>query len=79
MLARLAHSGQRKRNKPHSRSTGNSARPRTRGSTRSSSSYIVTVPREERVAVLGQLLAHQTLNVTALGLFHYVNPTMIAN
>jgi peptide/nickel transport system substrate-binding protein len=40
--------------------------------------YTTTVPKDERLRVLGQLLAHQTTNVTAMGLFHYVNPTMVA-
>jgi peptide/nickel transport system substrate-binding protein len=41
--------------------------------------YTTTVPRTERLQALGQILNHQTSNVTTMGLFHYVNPTMAAN
>ncbi len=41
--------------------------------------YTTTVPRDERLRALGQVINHQTTNVTAMGLFHYVNPTMVAS
>jgi peptide/nickel transport system substrate-binding protein len=41
--------------------------------------YTTTVPRLDRLQALGQILHHQTSNVTTMGLFHYVNPTMVAN
>jgi peptide/nickel transport system substrate-binding protein len=59
--------------------TGNSARYMNPEQDAIIERYMVTVPKGERMGVLGQLLTHQTTNVTALGLFHYVNPTMVAN
>jgi hypothetical protein len=41
--------------------------------------YTTTVPRTERLQALAQVLNHQTANVTTMGLFHYVNPTMAAS
>jgi ABC-type transport system substrate-binding protein len=41
--------------------------------------YTTTVPRAEHLQALGQILHHQTSNVTTMGHFHYVNPTMVAN
>jgi peptide/nickel transport system substrate-binding protein len=41
--------------------------------------YTTTVPRTERLQALGLILNHQTSQVTTMGLFLYVNPTMVAS
>jgi peptide/nickel transport system substrate-binding protein len=41
--------------------------------------YLVTVPRDERNRVLGQMVQHLTENVVILGLFFIAEPVLIAN
>ncbi len=59
--------------------TGNTARYMNAEQDALLERYTTTVPRDERLRTLGQLINHQTTNVTAMGLFHYVNPTMVAS
>lgn len=42
-------------------------------------SYITTIPRPERVRVLGQIVHHQTDRVTVMGIVYSVAPTMIGS
>lgn len=41
--------------------------------------YLVTVPRDERNRVLGQMVQHMTDNVVILGLFFIAEPALITN
>jgi peptide/nickel transport system substrate-binding protein len=41
--------------------------------------YLVTVPRDERTHVLGQMVHHVTENVVILGLFFIAEPVLITN
>jgi hypothetical protein len=41
--------------------------------------YYVTIPRAERVQVLGQLLNHLTDNVVLLSFFYETAPVLVSN
>jgi hypothetical protein len=41
--------------------------------------YFVTIPREERTRALGEILRHMTDVVNVMGVFHDVQPTMVAH
>ena len=58
--------------------TGNSARYRNAELDASIERYVVTIPQDERRQALMQIVQHQSEQVTIMGLFHYVNPTMVA-
>jgi peptide/nickel transport system substrate-binding protein len=59
--------------------TGNTARYRNQDMDVLVERYVTTIPRAERLQVLAGIVSHQTDQVVAMGLFHYVNPTMAAN
>jgi hypothetical protein len=40
--------------------------------------YVTTIPRPERMQALAQIVQHQTDQVTVMGVFHAVSPTLIA-
>lgn len=41
--------------------------------------YEVTIPKAERMRILGQIVHHQTDRLTLMGLFHHFSPTLVAN
>jgi peptide/nickel transport system substrate-binding protein len=41
--------------------------------------YFVTIPRQARAQVLGQIIAHATEQLVVMGLFYGVEPTLVAN
>ena len=41
--------------------------------------FFVTIPKEERVGILGQIVHHISDQLNVLGLVYVVNPSMIAN
>jgi len=41
--------------------------------------YFVTIPRQARAQVLGQIVAHVTEQLPVMGLFYGVEPTLVAN
>jgi peptide/nickel transport system substrate-binding protein len=41
--------------------------------------YVATIPRQERSALLGQIVQHQTEQVTVMGLFYQLRPTVAAD
>ena len=41
--------------------------------------YFATIPFQERVAVLGQIVHHTTDNLIVMGLFYDVEPQAVAN
>jgi peptide/nickel transport system substrate-binding protein len=59
--------------------SGNTARYRSPELDSYIDRYVTTIPKDQRLQMLMQIVRHQSENVTALGLFHYVNPTMVAN
>ena len=58
---------------------GNSARYRNPELDSYLDRYQTTIPKDQSLQVLSQIVRHQSEQVTALGLFYYVNPTMVAN
>jgi ABC-type transport system substrate-binding protein len=56
--------------------TGNTARYRNPDLDALVDRYATTIPVAERLQVLAAIVHHQTDQVIAMGLFHYVNPTM---
>jgi ABC-type transport system substrate-binding protein len=41
--------------------------------------YFVTIPRQARTQVLGQIVGHVTEHLVVMGLFYGVEPTLVAN
>jgi peptide/nickel transport system substrate-binding protein len=41
--------------------------------------YLVTIPRQSRVQVLGQIVGHVSEQLVVMGLFYGVEPTLVAN
>lgn len=41
--------------------------------------YFVTIPLQERIQVLGQIIRHISVNLNEMGLFHTARPVLVAN
>jgi len=59
--------------------TGNNSRYRNSELDAFIDHYVTTIPKTERMQALAGIVRHQTENLSIMGMFFFVSPTMIAN